>query len=202
MPGVAKARRDGALDHIQRLGYQFFRSGLLRYCYGYMAKVHGQDWHTKRRRGGKEEAINELGRDQEAISNLLWHSTHTSWFEYNAGSHLIHFRYPERYRREARDGVKTFFEKPGPTTRRAQPTINDAGIRSKASDKIAKVIRRRYLLTVGIVIKSYIKYFAVPKGGRQHPNGIRCDRQQVEQCSVGPHFLAPNHRLAGPERWT
>jgi hypothetical protein len=71
VPGVAKARRDGVLDHIRRLGYQFFRSGLLRDCYGYMAKVHGQDWCIKHRRGGKEEAINELGRDQEAISNLL-----------------------------------------------------------------------------------------------------------------------------------
>jgi hypothetical protein len=164
VPGVAKARRDGALDRIRRLGYRFFRLGLLRDCYGYMAKAHSWDWHMKHWRGGKEEAINKLGRDQEAISNLLWHSMHTSWFEYNVGSRLIHFRFPERYRREARDGVKTFLKMPGPTTRWAQPTINDAGIRSKAKDKIAKVVWRRYLLTIGIVIKSYIKYFAVPKG--------------------------------------
>jgi hypothetical protein len=31
-------------------------------------------------------------------------------------------------------------------------------------EKIAKVIRRRYLLTFGITIKLYIKYSAVPKG--------------------------------------
>ncbi len=31
-------------------------------------------------------------------------------------------------------------------------------------EKFDKVSRRRYLLTVGITIKSYIKYFTVPKG--------------------------------------
>jgi hypothetical protein len=31
-------------------------------------------------------------------------------------------------------------------------------------DKISKVVKRRYLLTTGINVKSLIKYFAVPKG--------------------------------------
>jgi hypothetical protein len=31
-------------------------------------------------------------------------------------------------------------------------------------DKISKVVKRRYLLTMGIIVKSLIKYFAVPKG--------------------------------------
>jgi hypothetical protein len=35
---------------------------------------------------------------------------------------------------------------------------------AKAKDKIFKVVKRRYLLTTGIKVKSLIKYFAVPKG--------------------------------------
>jgi hypothetical protein len=99
------------------------------------------------------------------MANLLWHSTHTSsWFEYNAGLHPVCFRFLERYHKEARDRVRPFFKKPGPTTCRAQPTIGEPGIHAKVMEKINKVIRRRYLLTFGITIKLYIKYFAVPKG--------------------------------------
>jgi hypothetical protein len=90
-------------------------------------------------------------------ANLLWHSTHTSWFEYNAGLRCVHFRFPERYCKEAQDGVRPFFEKPGPITRQAQPTIGEPGIHAKVMEKINKVIRRRYLLTFGITIKLYIK---------------------------------------------
>ncbi len=60
--------------------------------------------------------------------------------------------------------MRPFFKKPGPTTCRAQPTIGEPGIHAKVMEKINKVIRRRYLLTFGITIKLYIKYFAVPKG--------------------------------------
>jgi hypothetical protein len=46
----------------------------------------------------------------------------------------------------------------------SQKTITDPDLRAKAKEKIAKVLRRRYLVTAGIKIKSLIKYFAVPKG--------------------------------------
>jgi hypothetical protein len=37
-------------------------------------------------------------------------------------------------------------------------------IRKKTKEKISKVIKRRYLLPTDSVVKSYIKFFAVPKG--------------------------------------
>jgi hypothetical protein len=95
---------------------------------------------------------------------MLWHLTHTSWFEFNTGSRLVHFCFPERYRKEAWDGVKTFFERPGPTTRKAQPIIEDVTVRAKTKEKIGKVIKRRHLLPSDLLVKSFIKYFAVPKG--------------------------------------
>ena len=65
---------------------------------------------------------------------------------------------------QVRGGIPAWFERPGPTSREAQPVIADAGIRAKVKDKISKVVKRRYLLTMGIIVKSLIKYFAVPKG--------------------------------------
>jgi hypothetical protein len=54
----------------------------------------------------------------------------------------------------ARDGVPVFFEWPGPTSREFQPPMADEKTRAMAKDKILKVIKRRYLLTMGINVKS------------------------------------------------
>jgi hypothetical protein len=165
IPGLPAETRNAALDGIRRLAFRLFMSNLLTDCIQHMAESHGKNWSTKPRKVAKGGTINELGRDRDAIANMLWHSTHTNWFEYNAGSRLIHFRFPKHYRKEARDGIRPFFEKSGPTTQQSQPTIDDPVTCAKVMEKIKKVIKRRYLTTSsGATIKSYIKYFAFPKG--------------------------------------
>jgi hypothetical protein len=64
----------------------------------------------------------------------------------------------------ARDGVQIYFERPGPTMRKSQPNIADTLVRESAREKILKVIKCRYLGTIGITLKSTIKWFVVPKG--------------------------------------
>jgi len=86
--------RNAAFDEIRRLAFQLFMSNLLTDCVRHMAKSHGKNWSTKPRKVTKGGTI----------TNMLWHSTHTNWFEYNAGSRLIHFRFPKQYRKEVRDG--------------------------------------------------------------------------------------------------
>ena len=162
-PGVSKERRDKALVGLRKLGLRRFRKVLLRDCSDYLASAYGAGWarQLRRKRGGERT---ELARDQDAITSMLWHSTHTNWFEFKAGSRLVHFRFPARYRKEARDGVKVFFELPGPSTWKKQPSIEDMTIRARTKEKIAKVLKRRYLLPSDSLVKSNIKYFAVPKG--------------------------------------
>jgi hypothetical protein len=84
-----------------------------------MRSEHGKDWRESGIRREASGKLLELAKDLAAITGMLWHAGHTTWFEFNAGSRLVHFRFPERYRREARDGVRPFFERPGPTTRQA-----------------------------------------------------------------------------------
>ena len=163
MHGVSKERRDVALVGLRKLGSREFRKGLLRDCSTYLASTYGADWEKRPRRGNGGKRT-ELDRDQEAITSMMWHSTHTTWFEFNAGSRLVHFCFPERYRKEVWVGVKIFFKRPGTTTRKKQPIIEDVMIREKMKEKISKVIKRRYLLPIDLVVKSYIKFFAVPKG--------------------------------------
>jgi len=147
-------------------------------------------WGRPRRSSGGH--LNQMGRDREAIAGILWHSFHTSWFEYNAGSRLIHFRFPERYRNMARDGVEVYFERPGPTTRDAQPVVSDPKLREMAKSKILKVVKRRYLKMVGISsIKSLIKYFAVPKGEDDIRLVYDATANRLNECVWAPPFWLP-----------
>ena len=79
-----------------------------------MVKEHEEDWCESglRKKAGK---LTELGRDQLAITGMLWHATHTNWFEYKAGTRLYYLSFPVHYRKIARDGVPIFWEKKGPT---------------------------------------------------------------------------------------
>jgi hypothetical protein len=167
MPKITKERWDRALAGLRKLGFRRYQRILVKDWVAFVRKRHGEHWKEGARRQGGKGPLTELGKDLRAIAGVLWHIGHASWFKFDAGSRLVHFRFPERYQREARDGVRVYFKRPGPTTRRAQPVIDDTELRARTREKVGKVMRRRYLLptgTPGTSVKSYIKYFAVPKG--------------------------------------
>lgn len=91
-PGITQERQDAALTAFQKLGFWWFMRGLTRDCVAYMRETHGTNWVNKRRTKG--ESLTELGRDWAAIAGMLWHSTHTKWFEFHTGSRLVHLRFP------------------------------------------------------------------------------------------------------------
>ena len=91
----------------------------------------------------------------------------------------------------ARDGVPIWFERLGPTTREAQPIISDLDLRAKAKEKITKVVRRRYLSTTCINIKSLIKYFAVPKGEANVRLVYNATANKLNGCVWVPSFWLP-----------
>ena len=100
-------------------------------CCKFMEKEHGKAWKGNGVRRNGAGNLMELGRDQVSITGMLWHACHTLWFEFNARSRLVHFRFPLRYCKEARDGVRPFFEWPGPTTRRTQPVVDNPDLWAK-----------------------------------------------------------------------
>ncbi len=165
-PGISKEKQDAALTGFQKLGLHLFLRGLVKDCAAHMKEAHGPDWMGKPRQQ-RDGVLTELGRDQSAMASLPWHSTHTNWFEFNTGSRLVHLHFPLHFRRMGRDGVPVWFTKPGLTTKGTQPAITDLRLREKTREKIRKVFKRRYLLLTGLAIKSFIKYFAVPKAKRE-----------------------------------
>jgi hypothetical protein len=82
-----------ALVAFRKLGWRWYMKVLLRDSVRFMREQHGVDWSIKPRVA--REGSTELGRDQEAIIGILWHATRTDWFEYPAGSKVVHFRFPK-----------------------------------------------------------------------------------------------------------
>ena len=58
-------------------------------------------------------------------------------------------------------------------------------------DKISKVVKRRYLLTMGIIVKSLIKYFAVPKGEDDVRMVYDATANKLNECIWVPLFWLP-----------
>ncbi len=117
--GSDQDTRDRIFSLLRRSMHRRFLRLLRTDCCRYMWETHGSRW-LKAPRLTKEGRPTEVELDRRAITNILWHNVHTNWFEFNAGSRLVHFRFPKIYRTMARDGVPVWFERPGPNTREAQ----------------------------------------------------------------------------------
>ena len=143
---------------------------------------------SKRRECFDRAGLQPASNHHHALARL------TSWFEFHAGSRLVHLCFPFRYRQMARDGIPVLFKSPGPTMKGKQPIIANVGIRAKTREKIGKVIKRRFLLTTDLPIKSFIKFFAVPKGNGSYNRYTENSYSSAEQWTA-PYFAraAPLH---------
>lgn len=163
--GVPPTVKSKVLNWARSVGHRKYIRRLTEDCYKHLQAEFGEDWTSQPRKSkGK---LTRLGREQHAINHIIWHASNTTWFEYKAGTRLVHFRWPKFYQKMVRDGVPVFFETEPPTTKEPQPPIHDADTRAKIRAKIDKVLYRRYMVgasTSGVALKSWIRYFGVPKG--------------------------------------
>jgi hypothetical protein len=132
-PGVTREKQDAALTAFWKIGHCWFLRGLTRDCSVHMRRTHGKHW-PRQPRSWPDGELAKVGKDQRTIAGILWHATHTNWFEFHAGSRLVHLRFSIRYREMARDGVPVFFERPGPNSREFQPPMADEMTRAMAKD--------------------------------------------------------------------
>jgi hypothetical protein len=105
----------------------------------------------------------------------------------------------------ARDGVPVFFESSGLTMKGKQPIIADADIRIKTREKIVKVIKRRYLLTTDLPIKSLIKFFVLPKREDDIRLVYNTTANKLNECVWVPSLWLPTIdslvRVCDVETW-
>jgi hypothetical protein len=156
-----------AIGGFRQFGLRMFWKGLFRDCIDRLYRKFGVKWHTMPRKN-ESGKFTKLGKEVDAVQNLLWHATEANWFEYHAGSKVYYFRFPLRYQTIAQDGVPIYFEKLGPDTMKPQPAFDNQEVKDRVRPKIEKVIHRRYVV-----------------------------RAWFERGSVGPIFLVAHHRLLG-----
>ncbi|EJK75313.1 hypothetical protein THAOC_02965, partial [Thalassiosira oceanica] len=85
--------RQQTYSAFRKFGWLLFMKGLRHDCAQFMEDKYGKEWSTRARKTS-DGKLTELGRDQQAIMNIIWHATHTNWFEFKAGSKLVHLRFP------------------------------------------------------------------------------------------------------------
>jgi len=114
---------------------------------------------------------------------------HANWWEWEAGSRPLHWRWPEEYQLAIRDGLKPWFDrKPIPYT---VPQLGepDPHIRAKVKEKLGKVRRKGYL-TAGHV-KSLTSFFTVPKGDDDVRVVYNGTKSGLNDCLWAPWFRLP-----------
>eukprot|EP00986_Skeletonema_menzelii_P013615 scaffold8081_cov83-Skeletonema_menzelii.AAC.2 len=180
---------DYAVSVLREWVLKIFWKKLRTDCIAHLRKKYGESWMDLPR------AINgqptKLGVEIQALSNIMWHATEANWFEYKSGSTLHYFRFPIFYQGIAKEGVRVFFEKDGPTSMRAQPPVADENARAVLRSKVGKVIKRGYLFGSGIRLRSLIRYFAVPKTDKDFRIVYDATANNLNEAVWAPSFWLP-----------
>jgi len=156
--GEAGPTQKIALASLRELFLRVYRRRLLQDAVGTLNKMYGPTWRTRARQEREPRA------HREALQEIMRRAANNDWFEYPAGSRLHYFRFPSRYQRAARDGVRVFFQDEGPSSMRRQPDLGPEE-REVLHKKILKFIKKGYIVPPRSgQVKSLMKYFAVPKG--------------------------------------
>ena len=165
-----------------------YRRKLTSDCTRFMRNKHGAGWRD--RATVKATKLSDVEADRVAMAEILWRAAENDWFEYSAGSRLIFFRFPQRYQNLARDGVPVFMRDSGPTSMKAQTSMK---LQEKEilRDKLAKMIRKRYLVPPPEKLRSLIQYFAVPKGAEDWRIVYHAGANNLNDSVWAPRFWLP-----------
>jgi hypothetical protein len=108
-------------------------------------------------------------RDSKAMRKAGWDACRrvdgASCWDWDAGSALLFWRWPEAYQRDSWEGVPPRFVGDPPTSKSPQPPYELKEVMLKVSGKLQKVLDRRYIEVVpDSSLQSYMFMFDVPKG--------------------------------------
>jgi hypothetical protein len=143
----------------------------------------------------KSKDLDNLRKDSEAVADCLIRARRSTWFEWDDGSRLFFWRWPECWREEAQDGARFYHTSWPPQKPVACKIKAETEVQQDLLDaKLEKLITRRYLhpLKKGEVVHVSIPYLAVKKGS----DGIRVVWSNTETGVNGsifcPQMFLPN----------
>jgi hypothetical protein len=100
--------------------------------------------------------------DRDPGYNAIHRVADSSWWDWDAGSAPLYWRWPSEYREVIRDGLEIWFAGEKPQWRRPQRAATNEETRQKVIAKIAKVRKRKYISTGHVW--SLTDFFSVTKG--------------------------------------
>ena len=137
---------------------------------------------------GSRERMKDFLRDVEVGVEAIERACHSSFWDWTEGSTLFYWRWAPEFRKEARDGTKTFVTGNLPEYKSAQQWPSEPKARQMMALKLLKVIDRAYIAWGQV--NSLTGCFAVPKGEED----IRMV-YDATKCGLNEKLWAPNFLL-------
>jgi hypothetical protein len=114
---------------------------------------------------GSEHRYDDRADIWQAGLQSCVYARRSDWWEWTGGSKIFFWRWPNRYREEARKGVPPYFIGDPPTLMGSQPPYTDEANRLKVKKKVMAVVKKGYIVRSSPgAIRSLMFMFDVPKG--------------------------------------
>ena len=158
-------------------------------------------WLSQRLEGGMdpEDVIKSL----EVMTDCLARARRSDWFEWNDGSRLFFWRWPEESWREARDGMNIFHYYLPPRRTRTRVIKAEGWMHDLMAGKLRKYFRRRYIVKRGRSdIRVPIVFFPVQKGDTDIRIVWSETETGVNPATFAPTFFLPNSGTCTRRMWT
>jgi hypothetical protein len=137
-----------------------------------------------------EEAMEDRERNVHAVRDCITRCAESTWWDWSDGSRLLFWRWPERWRVEARDGaIGLHTGRPPARLHYPSPPVMDETTKRLDREKLAKLLRRRYLECGPC--RNTVPRFAVPKGSDDIRVVWDLKKNGVNEHMFTPGFFLP-----------
>jgi hypothetical protein len=150
----------------------------------------------------------DYNKDVQAVQDCLLRAKRSSWWEWNDGSRLFFWRWPQCWRLEARDGARAFHHH-WPKRRPMARVVNveSQWMKDSHDEKIEKLINRRYIRQISDTSKIHVSipHFPVLKT-ESDTRAVWSDTENGVNLSIYvPRMFLPTartmHRRLPPGGW-
>jgi hypothetical protein len=123
------------------------------------------EWADRTAYSGDHEAERVVGQvDLEAARDAIGRTADSNWWEWTRGSRPLHWRWPEEYVRDIRDGVEIHVKSQLPLNHKPQKDVHCARDKELVTKKLQVARGRNYIAGGGEQVMSLTTFFHVPKG--------------------------------------
>mmetsp|Transcript_14468 Transcript_14468/g.20830 ORF Transcript_14468/g.20830 Transcript_14468/m.20830 type:complete len:795 (+) Transcript_14468:3270-5654(+) len=135
----------------------------------------------------------EYEANREGVRDCVLRCIKSSWWKWEGGSRLMFWQWPPLWRKEARDGARTYLlQKPEPRMRFPPMRYQSAQHEKQDAEKLLKLIVKGYIEDGTGRVRSVIPRFIIPKGLLDIRVVWNLTQNLVNLCCYAPSFQLRN----------